>query len=57
MVLGDGLMLSEAGLNNRGLLQIGNSPGIVAVDRFQNFDSGVWLVDIGGWLPVPTTTC
>ena len=50
MILGDGLMLEQAGLHNRGALQIGYAPGVVSVDRFQNFDSGIWSVDIGGLL-------
>ncbi len=50
MQLGNGLMLGQAGLNNRGLLQIGDSPGVISVDRFENFDTGIWLVEIGGLL-------
>ncbi|MBX3416131.1 MAG: hypothetical protein KF851_00895 [Pirellulaceae bacterium] len=50
MRLGDGLILGQAGLNNRGLLQIGDSPGVVSVDRFENFETGTWLVEIGGLL-------
>jgi hypothetical protein len=50
MILGGGLMLGQVGLNNRGLLQIGESPGIISVDRFENFDTGIWLVEIAGLL-------
>jgi hypothetical protein len=50
MLLGDGLILGQAGLNNRGLLLIGDSAGVVSVDRFENFEAGTWLVEIGGML-------
>ncbi len=50
MVLGDGLMLGAAGLSNRGLLQIGDSPGVISVDRFENLAAGTWLVELGGLL-------
>jgi hypothetical protein len=51
LTLADGVSLGGVGLSNRGLLQIGDSPGSVAVDRFQNFASGTWLVEIGGLTP------
>lgn len=53
LTLADGASLGGVGLSNRGLLEVGNSPGTAAVDRFQNFASGTWLVEIGG--PTPTT--
>lgn len=48
MRLEDGLLLGQAGLGNRGLLEIGDSPGAISVDRFENFATGTWLVEIGG---------
>ena len=50
MILGHGLMLGHAGLANRGLLEIGDLAGVVSVDRFDNFATGSWLVEIGGLL-------
>ena len=48
MTLASGATLDQVGLVNRGLLQVGNSPGIAAVDRFANMASGAWSVEIGG---------
>jgi hypothetical protein len=48
MTLEDGATLDEAGLVNSGLLEIGSSPGVVAVDRFENTEDGTWLVELGG---------
>lgn len=51
MILADGVSLGGVGLVNRGELELGNSPGTVAVDRFTNHATGTWLVEIGGQLP------
>jgi hypothetical protein len=51
LVLADNVSLGGVGLSNRGLLEVGNSAGTVAVDRFRNHSSGTWLVEIGGLLP------
>ncbi len=48
MTFEDGASLDEVGLGNAGLLEVGNSPGIAAVDRFENTEDGTWLVEIGG---------
>jgi hypothetical protein len=48
MTLADGAALSQVGLVNRGLLQIGDSSGVAAVDRFENLADGVWSLEIGG---------
>lgn len=48
LTLDSGATLGEAGLVNGGRLEIGDSPGIAAVDRFQNLASGNWLVELGG---------
>jgi hypothetical protein len=50
MTLADGASLDEVGLVNRGLLEIGDSPGVAAVDRFENTASGTWVVEVGGHL-------
>jgi len=48
MALEDGATLDEVGLLNAGLLEVGSSPGVAAVDRFENTEDGTWLVEIGG---------
>jgi hypothetical protein len=48
MQLEDGVTLDEVGLFNAGLLEVGDSPGVAAVDRFENTENGTWLVEIGG---------
>lgn len=48
MTLEDGASLDEVGLGNAGLLEVGDSPGVAAVDRFENTEDGTWLVEIGG---------
>jgi hypothetical protein len=49
LTLASGTTLSQAGLVNGGLLEVGDSPGIAAVDRFVNLASGSWLVQLGGY--------
>jgi hypothetical protein len=51
MTLADGTSLGGTSLTNRGLLQVGNSPGTVTVEEFVNQSDGTWLVEIGGHLP------
>lgn len=48
--LEDGASLDQVGLQNSGLLEVGDSPGIASVDRFENTDDGTWLVEIGGYV-------
>ncbi len=48
MTLEDGASLDEVGLENAGLLEVGDSPGVAAVARFGNTEDGTWLVEIGG---------
>ena len=50
LTLASGLSLGQVGLVNDGLLDVGNSPGIATVDRFENSDNGVWHVELGGYL-------
>lgn len=49
MRLGDGLTLGDVDLENRGVLELGNSPGLVSLDNFENTNSGTFLVEIGGF--------
>jgi hypothetical protein len=51
MTLADGASLGGTSLTNRGLLQVGNSPGTATVEQFVNQSDGTWLVEIGGHLP------
>jgi hypothetical protein len=51
MTLANGASLGSVSLANRGLLQIGNSPGTATVEEFENLADGTWLVEIGGHLP------
>lgn len=51
MTLANGASLGSVSLANRGLLQIGNSPGTATVEEFENLPDGTWLVEIGGHLP------
>lgn len=51
MTLADGIILNELTLSNRGLLQIGTSPGTATVEAFENLADGTWLVELGGHLP------
>jgi hypothetical protein len=51
MTLADGASLGGTSLTNRGLLQVGNSPGTATVEEFVNQSDGTWLVEIGGHLP------
>lgn len=48
MTLEDGASLDDVGLLNAGLLEIGDSPGVASVDRFESTEEGTWLVEIGG---------
>ena len=48
LTLEDGVSLDQTGLVNGGLLEVGDSPGFAAVDRFENTADGTWLVEIGG---------
>jgi hypothetical protein len=48
MTLEDSVSLDLVGLINAGHLEIGDSPGIADVDRFENTANGTWLVEIGG---------
>jgi hypothetical protein len=50
MVLLDGVNLNDVGLSNHGLLEIGDVTGVATVDRFEMTSTGVWNVDIGGYL-------
>lgn len=51
MTLADGASLGGTSLTNRGLLEIGDSPGTATVEEFVNQSDGTWLVEIGGHLP------
>ena len=51
MTLADGASLGGTSLINRGLLQVGNSPGTATVEEFESLSDGTWLVEIGGHLP------
>jgi len=48
MTLEDGASLDEVGLGNAGLLEVADSSGVAAVDRFENTEDGTLLVEIGG---------
>ena len=48
LTLEDGASLDQVGLRNAGLLEVGDSPGLAAVDRFENTADGTWLVEVGG---------
>ena len=51
MIIETGATLDSVGLSNGGLLEIGAaSPGIAAVDHFENSADGVWQVDLGGYI-------
>ena len=52
MIIENGTNFSHVGLFNEGILQIGNPDfgfvGVATVDRFENAESGIWQVEIGG---------
>lgn len=50
LLLGDGASLGEVELINRGLLQIGDSPGLADVARFEAAADSHWNVEIGGYV-------
>lgn len=50
LTLADGASLNQVGLINEGLLEVGNSPGVAAVDRFENMAQGIWKIEIGGFI-------
>lgn len=48
LTLANGVTMGNIELTNRGLLEIGDSPGTAAVPSFENTSEGTWLVEIGG---------
>jgi hypothetical protein len=55
LTLEDGVTFSDVGLVNQGEMRIGDpsgdSPtGVATVNRFENDASGIWNVEIGGWM-------
>lgn len=50
LTLEDGATLDQVGLINYGLLEVGGSPGVASVDRFENAADGTWHVEIGGYV-------
>jgi len=47
MSLEEGLSTGQVGVINRGVLQLGDTAGVVAVDRFENLSTGTLYVDVG----------
>jgi hypothetical protein len=50
MILESGVSLSQVGMINEGLLEVGDLAGIATVDRFENLADGIWSVELGGYV-------